>query len=47
LRGRHALAHKGKKHDCHSDNIAEPQTAKAVQINTLKAHGVVVNEAGL
>src|ERR1700744_2361859 len=43
----HALAHKGKKAECHSDNVAEPETAKLVQINTLKAHGVVLNESGL
>jgi phosphomethylpyrimidine synthase len=43
----HALAHKGKKAECHSDNVAEPEKAKLVQLNTLKAHGVVVNETGL
>ena len=43
----HALAHKGKKADCHSDLVAEPEVAKVVQINTLKAHGVVLNESGL
>ena len=43
----HALAHKGKKADCHTDNVAEPEVAKLVQINTLKAHGVVLNESGL
>jgi len=42
-----ALAHKGKKAVCHSDNVAEEEKAKLVQINTLKAHGVVVNESGL
>jgi phosphomethylpyrimidine synthase len=41
------LAHKGQKADCHSDNVADAQEAKVVQINTLKAHGVVVNETGL
>jgi phosphomethylpyrimidine synthase len=41
------LAHKGKKADCHSDNVADAQEAKVVQINTLKAHGVMVNETGL
>jgi len=41
------LAHKGKKAACHSDNIKDAETAKLVQVNTLKAHGVVVNEAGL
>jgi phosphomethylpyrimidine synthase len=41
----HALAHKGRtgKADCHSDNVAEPEAAKLVQLNTLKAHGVVVD----
>jgi phosphomethylpyrimidine synthase len=43
----HKLAHKGKKADCHSDNIAEPDQAKLVQLNTLKAHGVEVNESGI
>jgi len=41
------LAHKGKKAACHSDNVKDAETAKLVQVNTLKAHGVVVNEAGL
>jgi phosphomethylpyrimidine synthase len=41
------LAHKGKKAACHSDNIAETDEAKLVQIDTLKAHGVTINEAGL
>ncbi len=41
------LAHKGKKAVCHSDVVAEPETAKLVQLNTLKAHGVTVNETGL
>jgi len=41
------LAHKGKKADCHSDIVPDAQTAKVVQISTLKAHGVAVNEAGL
>ncbi len=41
------LAHKGKKAACHSDNVKDAQEAKVVQINTLKAHGVVVNETGL
>ena len=40
----HKLAHKGKKAVCHSDVVAEPEKAKLVQISTLKAHGVVVNE---
>ena len=46
----HALAHKaggGKKADCHSDHVQDPEEAQLVQLNTLKAHGVVVNEAGL
>ena len=43
----HKLAHKGKKAVCHSDNVADPQQAKVVQLNTLKAHGVAVNETGL
>jgi phosphomethylpyrimidine synthase len=41
------LAHKGKKAVCHSDNVADAAEAKVVQINTLKAHGVAVNESGL
>jgi phosphomethylpyrimidine synthase len=41
------LAHKGKKAACHSDNVPDGQSAKVVQINTLKAHGVSVNEGGL
>jgi len=41
------LAHKGKKAACHSDNVADESEAKLVQIDTLKAHGVVVNETGL
>jgi phosphomethylpyrimidine synthase len=43
----HALAHKGKKAACHSDHVADAHDAKLVQLNTLKAHGVVLNEAGL
>jgi phosphomethylpyrimidine synthase len=43
----HKLAHKGKKADCHSDKVADPGAAKLVQVNTLKAHGVTVNEGGL
>ena len=43
----HKLAHKGKKADCHSDHVADPKEAQLVQLNTLKAHGVVVNETGL
>ena len=43
----HKLAHKGKKADCHSDNVADETKAKLVQVNTLKAHGVLVNENGL
>jgi len=41
------LAHKGKKADCHSDIVKDAGTAKVVQLNTLKAHGVKVNEGGL
>ncbi len=41
------LAHKGEKAACHSDNVKDEEDAKLVQVNTLKAHGVVVNEAGL
>jgi len=41
------LAHKGKKAACHSDNVHDEDEAKLVQIDTLKAHGVVVNEGGL
>src|SRR3989440_215719 len=43
----HALAHKGTKAACHSDNVENPDKAKVVQVNTLKAHGVAVNENGL
>ncbi len=43
----HKLAHKGKKAVCHSDNVQDEAEAKLVQINTLKAHGVSVNENGL
>jgi phosphomethylpyrimidine synthase len=43
----HALAHKDKKADCHSDKVANAEVAKLVQVNTLKAHGLVVNESGL
>jgi phosphomethylpyrimidine synthase len=43
----HKLAHKGKKAVCHSDVVKDAETARLVQINTLKAHGVAVNEAGL
>jgi phosphomethylpyrimidine synthase len=43
----HKLAHKGKKADCHSDVVAEPAKAQLVQLNTLKARGVVVNDSGL
>src|SRR4051812_5742453 len=43
----HKLAHKGKKADCHSDNVKDENEAKLVQVNTLKAHGVTVNESGL
>src|SRR5271155_3396600 len=40
----HKLAHKGKKAACHSDIVKDAENAKVVQINTLKAHGVAVNE---
>jgi phosphomethylpyrimidine synthase len=40
------LAHKGKKAACHSDNVGDSEEAKLVQIDTLKAHGVAVNETG-
>jgi phosphomethylpyrimidine synthase len=44
----HKLAHKGsKKAVCHSDNVKDAEQAKLVQVNTLKAHGVKVNEGGL
>ncbi|HEY4328840.1 MAG TPA: phosphomethylpyrimidine synthase ThiC [Phycisphaerae bacterium] len=43
----HALAHKGKKAECHTDNVKDAEVAKLVQVNTLKAHGLVVNESGL
>ncbi len=41
------LAHKGHKADCHSDNVKDEQQAKVVQLNTLKAHGVTVNDSPL
>jgi len=41
------LAHKGERAACHSDNVKDSESAKVVQVNTLKAHGVVVNEGGL
>jgi phosphomethylpyrimidine synthase len=41
------LAHKGKKAACHSDNVEDASQAKIVQLNTLRAHGVSVNETGL
>jgi phosphomethylpyrimidine synthase len=41
------LAHKGKKAACHSDEVKDEEEAKLVQLNTLKAHGVSVNETGL
>jgi phosphomethylpyrimidine synthase len=43
----HKLAHKGKKAVCHSDVVQDAEAAKLVQISTLKAHGVAVNEVGL
>jgi phosphomethylpyrimidine synthase len=41
------LAHKGKKAACHSDEVKDEREARVVQINTLRAHGVKVNETGL
>jgi phosphomethylpyrimidine synthase len=41
------LAHKGKKAACHTDNVKDAETAKLVQVNTLKAHDVAVNESGI
>ncbi|WP_428939513.1 phosphomethylpyrimidine synthase ThiC [Fontivita pretiosa] len=41
------LAHEGGKPACHSDNVTDAAQAKLVQLNTLKAHGVSVNETGL
>jgi phosphomethylpyrimidine synthase len=41
------LAHKGKKAACHTDNVQDTDQAKLVQISTLKAHGVAVNESGI
>ena len=41
------LAHKGKKADCHSDVVPDAGVAQVVKLNTLKAHGMVVNESGL
>ena len=43
----HKLAHKGSKAACHSDNVGDAEQARLVQLNTLKAHGLTVNEAGL
>jgi phosphomethylpyrimidine synthase len=43
----HKLAHKGKKAVCHSDVVEDADQAKLVQISTLKAHGVAVNEGVL
>ena len=43
----HKLAHKGHKAACHTDNVKDATEAKLVQVNTLKAHGVAVNESGL
>jgi phosphomethylpyrimidine synthase len=36
-----------RKSACHSDNVKDSEAAQLVQINTLKAHGVAVNESGL
>jgi phosphomethylpyrimidine synthase len=41
------LAHKGKKAACHSDNVADAEKAKLVQVDVLNAVGVKVNESGL
>src|SRR5688500_16569645 len=41
------LAHKGKKAECHSEVGKDEEEAKLVQLSTLKAHGIVVNERGL
>jgi len=41
------LAHKGEKAACHSDLVKDAERAKLVQVSTLKAHGVAVNETGL
>jgi phosphomethylpyrimidine synthase len=43
----HALAHGGQKAACHSDNVKDSDEAKLVQVNTLRAHGVNVNDSGL
>jgi phosphomethylpyrimidine synthase len=43
----HKLAHKGNKAVCHSDNVKDTDEAKLVQLNTLKAHGVAVNDSVL
>ena len=43
----HKLAHKGQKAACHSDLVKDADEAKLVQLNTLKAHGVQVNESGI
>ena len=43
----HKLTHKGKKAVCHTDNVKDADEAKLVQVNTLKAHGVTVNESAL
>ncbi|MDP9173200.1 MAG: phosphomethylpyrimidine synthase ThiC [Planctomycetota bacterium] len=41
------LAHKGEKAACHSDIVQDVNQARLVQVSTLKAHGLAVNEAGL
>ena len=38
---------KRRKSACHSDNVKDEHEARVVQINTLKAHGVAVNDSGL
>jgi phosphomethylpyrimidine synthase len=43
----HKLAHKGKKAVCHSDVVKDAEEAKLIQLNTMKAHNVSINELGL
>jgi hypothetical protein len=40
-------AHRGQKAACHSDNVPAEEDGKVVNLNTLKAHGVTLNETGL
>jgi phosphomethylpyrimidine synthase len=42
--GAEILRQRGTKAGCHSDNVKDENQARVVQINTLKAHGVVVSE---